>query len=143
MINKETGEIKFPNWDISLSREITREWFLKSSLALGATVQVKNEPFCSWKLIPTKWDDNKWWTVIVYFEGERLFQVILAASDSETDSGWESWSEESEKHLKNYYALVLAQLLGFSGNKPHKFSWGVAEAGYDERSGSSFIAIRY
>jgi hypothetical protein len=143
MINKETGEIKFPNWDVSLSREITREWFLKSSLAKGATIQVKNEPYCSWKLTSTKGEDNKWWTVIVYFEGERLFQVILAASNGETDSGWEHWSEESERHLKNYYTRVLGQLLGSSGIKPHKFRWGSAEAGYDERSGSSFIAIRY
>jgi len=143
MINKETGEIKFPNWDVSLSRYMTRESFLKSSLAQGATIEVRNEPYCSWKLIPRKWDDNKWWIVIVYFEGERLFQVILAASDSETSSGWENWSEESEKQLKNCYALVLGQLLGVSGAKPYKFSWGTVEAVYDERSGSSFIVIRY
>ena len=143
MINKETGEIKFPGWKESLSRYVTREWFLKSSLVEGAKVQVKNEPYCSWNLVPTKWDDNKWWIVIVYFEGERLYQIIIAASDSEIGPRWEDWSEESERRMKNYYSTVLGHLLGFSGIKPHEFSWGIAEANYDERSGGSYILVRY
>jgi hypothetical protein len=141
MIDKQTGEIKFPGWDISLSPAVTREVFLKSPLAQGAKVTVNNEPYCSWRLVPTNGEDQKWWHTIVYFKGEKLYQINLAASDDESGSGWEDWSEEFERHKKDYYTALVERFLGFS--RQQDFSWGSVEAVYDEKTGGSYIMIKY
>jgi hypothetical protein len=143
MINKKTGEVKFPTWVEGLSRSTTRSQFLESSLARKANVQVVNEPYCSWKIKPTKWDDNKWWTVVVYFKGERLYQVLLAASNNETGDEWKDWTEQSERDMKNYYSSILVRYLGFWQTRFQKLSWGKAKAVYDEKSGDSHILVIY
>lgn len=138
MIDQETGEIRFPNWTQSLSHATTREQFLRSSLAQGANLQVKNEPYCSWQLKPTEWND-KWWTVVLYFEDEKLYQILLTASEHEIGQGWQSWSEEMEKSRKEYYSVVLEQLLGTM----RRFPWGSIETSYDGKSGSSCMIVHY
>ena len=143
MIDKETGDVKFPGWERPLSRYLTREVFLNSSLAQGASVQVENGEYCSWRLSPTKWENDKWWITVVYFKGELLYQLMLAASEAEVSSGRESWSEEREMSMKSYYESVLEKLFGFSGVHPYKFHWGLIETVYDERSLGSYIIIKY
>ena len=143
MINKKTGEIKFPGWEVSLSPSLTRERFLKSTLAEDAKVKVKNELYCSWNLIPTKWEDYKWWNIMVFFKDERLYQVNLAASDHEIGARWEDWSEELELRKKDYYTALLGRLLGFSGVEHHGLSWGSVKAVYDEKTGGSYIIVKY
>jgi hypothetical protein len=66
MIDKASGEIRFPDWDISLSPDLSRAEFLLSSLAKDAKIDVSNEPNCSWRIKPSLWKD-KLWTVIVSF----------------------------------------------------------------------------
>jgi hypothetical protein len=141
MINKETGQINFPGWNVSLSPSLTRERFLKSSLAKGAKVRVKNEPYCSWSLVPTKWEDDKWWHTTVFFKGKKLYQVNLAVSDNERGSQWKDWSEQLELRKKDYYMALIDRLLGFSAH--HSFPWGSIEAVYEEKTGSSHIIIKY
>lgn len=143
MINKETGEIWFPDWDVKISPSLTREAFLKSTLSKTAKVKVKNEPYCSWKLAPTKWQDRKWWNIIVFFKEEKLYQVNLAASETESGSPWEDWSEESEIGKKNYYIEFLGELLGFSGVEHRGFSWGTVKAIYDQKTGGSYIIVKF
>jgi len=72
---------------------------------------------------------------VVYFNGEKLYQVVLAASDNEKNPRWEDWSEEHERQMKMYYSTLLSQLFGVVGARFHKFSWGKASAIYDEKSG--------
>ena len=139
MIDKKTGAIHFPEWSESLSPATSRDEFLRSTLIQDANIQVQNEPYFSWRLKPTKWEDGKWWVVVVYFEGEKLIQVRLAACEYETDPGWEEWSEESEIHLNKYHMGLVQRLLGLSD----RFPWGNVETSYDEKSGGSFIIITY
>ena len=143
MIDKKTGDVSFPGWEESLSRHVTREAFLNSSLAKRASIEVENGQYCSWRLPPTKWEDGKWWVTVIYFEGERLYQLILAASETEASRGWEDWSEERERDLKIHYATILKKTIGFSGVGPDKFPWGMVETVYDERSAGSYIIIKY
>ena len=142
MIDKETGAVKFLNWEIPLSRHVTRKAFLNSALTKDASIQIENGEYSSWRLPPTKWDE-KWWTAVIYFEGEQLYQLVLAASESEASPGWENWSEERERNMKGYYATVLERLFGFSRVGPYKFPWGMVEIVYDERSAGSYIIIKY
>ncbi len=139
MIDKKTGAIHFPEWSESLSPVTSREKFLRSTLVQNANIQVQNELYCSWWLKPTKWEDGKWWVVVVYFEGEKLIQVRLAASDHEMGRRWDEWSEESEKRLNEYHMELVQRLLGLS----YRFPWGNVETSYDEKSGGSFIIITY
>lgn len=143
MIDKETGDIQFPDWEISLSSSLTRERSLKSPLASDAKVSVKNEPYCSWRLVPTNWKDNQWWHITVFFKGETLYQVNLGASKNELGSEWKDWSEETEISKRDYYVDLLGRLLGVSMAKHFDFSWGSIEAIYDEKTGGSHIMIKY
>ncbi|MEP6896700.1 MAG: hypothetical protein ABI986_13930 [Chloroflexota bacterium] len=139
MINKENGEVTFPDWEFILSPRTTRSDFLKSSLAHKAKPEVLNEPYASWRIQASRWRD-KWWTVGVRFNEERIYSIILSAWDDENGPKWENWSEAEVKKLKEYHSTVLVQILGFS---PHEFSWGVVESIYDERSAGTYICVGY
>jgi len=143
MINKKTGEIRFPGWDVSLGPSFTRQRLLNSPLSEGAKVRVQNEPYCSWSLIPIRWEDNKWWHTTVFFKGETLYQVNLGVSENELGSEWKDWSEETEMNKRDYYVDLLGRLFGFSGVKHLELSWGNIEAVYDEKTGGSYIIIKY
>ncbi len=112
---------------------------MQSSLAGDATILVRNEPYCSWRLKPVQGQDGKWWTMVAYFEDEKLSRVLLTFSDRETDQGWENWSEEVELGKKELYSTVLTKWLG----DDRQFSWGEVDTTYDEKSGSSSIMIHY
>jgi hypothetical protein len=139
MIEKASGEVKFSGWDISLSPALSRAEFLSSSLAKDAKIDVSNEPYCSWRIKPSLWND-KWWTVVVYFFDQKIQMLTLSAWKDENEPCWENWSEKEEMNRKKYHSRVLFRLLGIP---PYRFSWGKVVSIYDEKSASSSIVISY
>lgn len=139
MINKATGEVRFSDWEIPLSALTTRSEFLDSTLAQKAKTEITNEPYTSWRIRSSQWN-NQWWTILVRFNEEKLTSIILAVWDDETGPKWENWSEKVERKLAEHHSTALVQMLGAS---PHKFPWGVVESLYDEKSTESYIRIEY
>jgi len=139
MINKENGEVIFPDWGFTFSPQTTRSEFLNSPLALKAKVEIINEPYTSWRIQASYWQE-KWWTTIIRFNGERLGNIILSVWDNETGPQWKNWSEEKERALQKYHTAILTEYLGSS---PYKFSWGIVESFYDKRSAGSYIRVEY
>jgi hypothetical protein len=139
MIDKKTGKVQFPEWDFSLSPSVTRSEFLKSNLGQNAKPEVLNEPYASWRINPSPLYD-KWWTVVAYFNGERLYSITLAAWNDEDGPKWSDWSDAGERKLEKYHSSVLAKIFG---RTPYKFSWGTVESFYDKRSASAHIHIGY
>ena len=139
MIDKKTGEVQFPEWDFPLSPSVTRSDFLKSTLGQNAKPEVLNEPYASWRINPSSLYD-KWWTMVVYFNGERLYSIMLVAWEDENDPKWNNWSETGERNLEKFHSSILATVLGHT---PYKFSWGTVESLYDKKSASAHILIEY
>jgi len=139
MIDKKTGEMQFPEWDFPLSPSTTRSGFLKSTLGQKAKPEVLNEPYASWRISPSSLYD-KWWTAVAYFNGERLYSIMLAAWDDKNGPKWSDWSDAGERSLEKYHSSVLAKVLGHT---PHKFSWGTVESLYDNKSTSAYIHVKY
>jgi hypothetical protein len=133
--NPKTGEFLLPGGTI-LSARLTRSAFLASAEGARAQVSVKNEPWCSFRFE----DDEDPLDIIVFFNGEKLETVQVSLRDPKFGTGWENWSEEKELDRKR----ANDQWLREHGLAPEKkYAWGSVWSGYDARSGSSMIVIRY
>lgn len=139
MIDKNTGEIKFPHWERGLSSRVTREEFLKSPLVQGAKIQVKNGPHCAWKIPAVQWNE-KWWTIIAWFNNQCLESVTLAACDTPDGSDCKGLSEQRALKLRVLHDAILYKTIG---GPPYDFVWGKVESSYDAKSGGSYIVITY
>jgi hypothetical protein len=137
MIEKTTGTISFPTWTASVSPTLTRAGFLESPISCGAKISLKNDPWCSWDVLPVEWD-GKIWHVTLYFNGESLAMIHIGAGSPEFGSSWGDWSEEKEMARKSYHERVLARELDVV---PGDFPWGTVASVYDSKSGSSVIIV--
>jgi hypothetical protein len=133
--NPKTGELILSS-GIILSSRLTRSTFLSSAVGARANVEVKNEPWCSFRFEES--EDS--WIVVVYFKEEQLEAVNLSINDPEYGTGWEDWSEERELDRKQAHDRWLRS----NGFVPrNKYSWGSVWSDYDPKSGASMIVIRY
>lgn len=139
MIDKQTGALHFDDHKGALHPGLTREAFLKSDLARGATVSVKNEPHCSWKLKAVRFLDRDF-LATAYFRGEKLNMISLAENDPRFGGdSWDDWSEAKEQARKKSHDSLLSKVLGRS----RKFPWGEVSPSYDPRSAGSSITVSY
>lgn len=95
----------------------------------------------SWKsfALPRRLLDGVEFGATLTFEGERLASIDLHLPRAGND-GYDSWSLAEEKDLAAQSARWLAHALPGSRRK---FPWGTASAGFDERSASAYLIIRY
>ncbi len=74
-----------------------------------------------------------------YSSALKLIDLIVSKDRFDLTATWENWSEEDElsslKKMRNW----LKKELGREG----AFDWGDVSAGYDRKTGSSSISIRY
>jgi hypothetical protein len=133
--NPKTGELILPSGTI-LSSQSTHSTFLSSIEGKRAEVNIRNEPLCSFSFT----DDEDSLGIIVFFKGEILESVHFFVSDPQFGVRWENWSrkKESERNQANHQWLKKN---GLGSGK--RYSWGSVWSGYDPKSGSSSIVIRY
>jgi hypothetical protein len=81
--------------------------------------------------------DGELYSATLTFEGERLFSISLHRSRAGT--GYEHWSRDEEDAVTATDTRWLDAALG----KVRVFPWGSASAGFDERSASAYLIIRY
>ncbi len=133
--NPKTGELILPSGTI-LSSGLTRSTFLSSVEGARTQVEVKNEPWCSFRFEEN--EDSL--TVVVHFKGESLESVTLSIIDPKYGNSWEGWNEKRELEQKR----ANNRWLRSKGLVPgKKYSWGSVWSDYDPKSGSSMIVIRY
>src|ERR1700739_1345216 len=84
---------------------------------------------------------NAYFIIDFGFFENKLKEISLIFDPVKFDltKGWESWSEDDEK---NSLIKLKSWLVTEVGNQ-ESFPWGFITANYDEKSGSSAIAIRY
>lgn|GEM_PF-2148735 len=84
--------------------------------------------------------DEKYFLFDFYFKEHRLHFTTFILDEKPIAAGnWDAWSKKEELAREKYFAEWLSRQTG--GYK--KFSWGVVDACYDGRSGSSYIFLNY
>jgi hypothetical protein len=132
-----TGSFLFCGGAIEVGPCLTRSQFLESAVARGATISVRNEPWCSW-VLAARPDGAQQFSTRLQFLGETLTDVDLCDT-SGSDRTWGDWSREEERRREERHALWLREVL----DGRTTFVWGRVWSGYDEKGGSAVIVIRY
>jgi len=139
MIDPATGSLTFAAPAVRVSPAITRSEFLSAAWAQGATDWVVNEPWHSWRLPGEYLSHSLPWIVVLYFQGERLTMVDLCHNDPRFGSSWSDHSVEKERARQASHDRWLSACVG----ERRSFPWGTIWSGYDDRSGGSFITLRF
>ena len=86
-------------------------------------------------------ESGEFFIFIFFFYKENLDSVSFVVNDSPFDlnSGWDSWSEKTEREKAVKYNSWLNKEIGIG----RKFPWGNIWTDYDQKSGGSSIFIRY
>jgi hypothetical protein len=139
MFDASTGTLTFDQPPTVIAPSLTRDQFLGSALADGATTHIENEPYHSWKLNGTFRCAGLELLVVLWFRGQQLIMVSLMDPDPRFGTSWADHSLEKEMARKASHDAWLSRALG-----PHRnVSWGSVWSGYDERGGFSDIVVKY
>jgi hypothetical protein len=142
MFNAQNGELTFDRPAVCIGPSLRRSEFEDAAWAQGAAGMVFNGPWASWKLKGQYWSLELPFTVIVYFEGERLAMLDFCNADPQFGTSWEDYSEEKERRRKQSHDGWLNKSLG----RHRSFPWGEVTSG-DGRDphggGASSIVVRY
>jgi hypothetical protein len=135
-INEDTGCIKLPEIGTSITADLSRAQFLKIQAFTGASVLVRNEPWCSYRL-PDIAQTDFYLCLLLQFHGDRLFGLSLSLWSARFGT---SWSEERELARKAFHEHWLTNELCV---RLGHYQWGDISSDYDAKGGSSSITIRY
>ena len=139
MFDATTGTVTFERPPMVIAPSLTRDQFLGSSLADGATTHIGSEPYHSWKLNGTFRSAGLDLLVVLWFRGQQLTMLSLMDPDPRFGTSWADHSLEKEMARKASHDAWLARSLG----RRRVFAWGGVSSDYDDRSGGSSIVIRY
>ena len=141
MIDPSTGTINFPDKEIIVSGQLTREQFLSSTLGSQSEVLVRNESYCSFKLPKVNFEGHSYvWSL--QFKDSILQSVSITCCDSKFGTSWSDWSEDKQKACKQFHDHLLVSIFGESFSSS-RFSWGSVESIYDARAGESSVNVIY
>lgn len=139
MFDASTGTLTFEHPLMVIAPTLTRDEFLGSSLAGGATTHVENEPYHSWKLNGTFRSTSLDLLVVLWFRGQQLTMVSLMNPDPRFGMSWAEHSLEKEMARKASHDAWLSRALGLQ----RAASWGSVWSGYDQLGGFSSIVVEY
>lgn len=139
MFDASSGALTFEQPAAVIAPSLTRDQFLGSALAAGATTHVANEPYHSWKLAGTFRSAGLDLLVVLWYHGQQLASISLMDPDPRFGSSWNDHSKEKEMARKASHDAWLSRVLPPS----RSFPWGTVWSGYDERGGFSDIRVRY
>lgn len=139
MIDAHTGTLTFERPPATIGRSLTRDEFLRSPLAEGATTFVANEPHHAWKLAGTFRSCELDMLVVLHFSAQQLTMVSMSNPDPRFGTSWDDHSREKEMARKAAHDTWLARALP----SPPDVSWGSVVSVFDEKTGGSAIVVRY
>lgn len=73
--------------------------------------------------------------------GVALTHLLISLQKNASIPSWTSWSEKDQLEVKKANDSWLSEEIG--DIPPYKFSWGEITSVYNQREGSSYIAIKY
>lgn len=137
MIDIQTGELISDSGN-RIGPNIKRDMFLASEISENATIFVKNEPWCSYRVAELRISGLNF-IIILFFYGQDLNRIDMLNSNPQFGETWNDWSEEKELQRKESHEKWLDKIIGSKRN----FSWGNIDSVYDQKSGTSLIIITY
>jgi hypothetical protein len=138
-INEDTGHITLPEIGAIITPSLSRSHFLQLSAFAGASVSVRNEPWCSYRLPDIRQSDTDL-TIVVQFHGQQLVSLNLFHGAPRFGSSWSDWSRERELARKAFHECWLATELR---TPPGEYPWGGIFSHYDDKGGFSSITVQY
>lgn len=135
-IDQDTGCIQLSETGPVISSSLSRSEFLAMNAYSGASVFVRNEPWCSYRL-PDIQQAEADLRIVLFFHGQHLRWLNLSLG---AVTSWDTWSEERELARKAFHEHWLTQEMHMHLGK---YQWGEITSYYDPRGGSSGIAISY
>jgi len=139
MIDEDTGCILLPEMGAVISSTLTRSQFLETPAFSAATVSVRNEPWCRFKLPALPLPETEL-CIQLQFHAERLVSLLLCHGAARFGSSWDDWSEERELARKAFHEQWLTRDLRIQLGA---YAWGAISSDYDAEAGFSSISIRY
>jgi len=131
-----TGCIDFREAHITLAPGMTEESFLRAS-GNTATIVSSNDGWHRYSMSQSLHDDQ-YLNVKVYFRDGRLKCISFAYISQDEILGAE-WSSAREQERAAEFQKDLQQQLGKIGS----FTWGSANAGFDDKGGPASIWMVY
>jgi hypothetical protein len=139
MFDAKTGTLTFEQPPTVIGPSLTRDQFLASPLAAGATTLIKNEPYHSWALKGPFRSAGLDLNLVLWFHGQKLTRVSLMDRDPRFGTSWAEYSLEKEMARMASHDAWLSRVLP----KQRTYPWGRVWSGYDERGGFSDIIVIY
>lgn len=130
IVDPATGRFTLASGTV-LGPELTRSAFLASPEGRGATVFAQNEPWCSYRFVVP----GEPLVMVVFFNGDALDALSLAVDDPSLGA----WSKAGEMGRVNANDAWLAAHDIATGSR----AWGSVWSGYDDKSGSGHVVIRF
>lgn len=139
MFDPSTGILTFEQPPTMIAPSLTRDAFLNSPLAAGATTHVNNEPYHSWKLRQPVHSSGLDLLAVLWFHHQQLTMLSLMDADPRFGTSWTDDSLEKERARQASHDAWLSRSLARQRN----FPWGSVWSGYDDKGGFSSIVVRY
>lgn len=140
MIHTDTGEVVTCDGALRVGPSLAKGDFLESAHGRQSTVDIVNVPWCSYRLeLPAGSLLPDRAVVILRFFRQRLRYVQIVDVDERFGTSWHDWSLEKEMLRKRLHEQWLDDNDAAEGDYP----WGRIVSAYDERSGGSYILLRY
>lgn len=137
-IDLQTGGLKFPQIPLTLAPKQPLAAFLAMNDGVTCFKEAaSNNGWQRYRLSQPLADGQTLGLSLFFFNGFLL--KIRFSYRPANESDWSSWSKERELARTGTFREEIARQLGRRG----RFPWGVADAGYDDKSGSAVLFINY
>lgn len=139
MININNGNISINNGKFTITKSLTKNKFMNSSL-FNDVLSQQTHIFSNYYLKPQLIGKDKFIITLIFNQDDMIYFVNICLCSDEGVPTWNNWSKNKVLKIKDKNDKWLENNIGKS---PYKYSWGEISSNYDPRSCSSMITIRY
>lgn len=144
MIKAASGEMIFDNFSLMPHMQLNsfKSNFPQKEILAWNTYETPGYGKITDIYLKPQKSENKYFVLRLNFAEREvgLFHFILSIQWNDTIPQWENWSEAQQLQNKKDNDNWLQKEIG---SPPYEFSWGCIRSVYDQREGSSYVAVNY
>ena len=141
MINLKTGDIGPDVGEYIVGRSIDRMQFEKMNEAYIRKIWDVGNGYIWFYSSDQIINGEKFMLAVCYRPDQKLGRIQLSIITSKHANSWEEWDEQKEREIKVLQDKWLLENFNIVEGKT--FNWGTIKSLYDDKSGSSYISIKY
>ncbi len=134
-LSKDSGAIRFNEPDFEIGPDLEKAAFLASSMAKGAKLTIRNDPWCSYSIGPKLFQGAPY-SIVLTFNGEILSAVSITNDLPE----FGSWCEAKEMLRKQAHDDLINSVWQLPIGP---YPWGDLHSEFDRKTGFSSIGLNY